>query len=293
MRLLKATDELKNLLDRFVYKNNSVEFLKDVNDNWVLPEGVKSLEHLQPYLSQMEVIDSTIDEGKTQLARAKERVKLRITDLAYSGSSFKDYKAIDYTVEVKKLHAKREFSKEGFLTLVIWYEEPEFINEVLKVEIAYTTDAAEPIPAAKSVISRKVTRKWKSTNTADIHITDVDGTVIQSVTFTNGYPDDSSFHKITEKHYNTSHEKREEGKKRRSNIIVQVGDGLGYQMYMAGITDIEEKLAAFTVLHASALATYRETGKGKIYDDVANDTQTTWLTADMKSWTVSKLRGEI
>lgn len=292
MRLLKITNELRELLEGFVHNNATIEASKDINDNWVLPESVKVLEHLQPYLSRMELIESTIDSSLTDLARLKEQVKFRITDIAYSGSAFKDYKAIDYTIEVEKLHAKREWNIEGFLTKVTWYKEPEYLNEVLKVEIAYTTDINEPIPAARSVISRTTTRKWYSDN-ADILITDIEGTVIQSVTFTNGYPDDSSFWKVTEKHYKTSHEKRLEGIKRRSNIIVQLGDGLGYQMYVAGITDIENKLAAFLDLHSAAMNTYREGGKGKIYTDIQEDTQTAWLTAEMRSWTISKLRGEI
>jgi hypothetical protein len=293
MRLLKATNSLKKLLDGFVYKNNAVEFFKDTNDNWVIPDQVKILAHIKPYLSQMEVIESNIDSNLTQLARLKEQVNFRITELAYSGSQLKDYRAIDYTTEVQKLHAKREFNNQGFLTLVTWYKEPEFLNPVVQVSIAYTTDSNEPIPAAQSVISRTVTRKWYSEN-KDIHITDDSGNVIQSVTFTNGYPDDSNFWKVTEKYYKTSIEKRKEGIRRRDNTIVQLGDALGADLVMSGEMTIEqadESLSEFLKLHSSAIAAYREGGKGSIYNDIQNDTQTTWLTQARKDLAVSKLKG--
>jgi hypothetical protein len=293
MRILKATEELKSLLDGFVYKNNAVEFFKDINDNWVLPEAVKTLVHIQHYLSQMELIDSEIDPNLTQQARLKEKVKFRITELAYSGSKLKDYRAIDYTTEVQKLHAKREFNNQGFLTLVTWYKEPEFLNPVVQASITYTTDSSEPIPAAQSVISRTVTRKWYSEN-EDIHVTDEEGNVIQSVTFTNGYPDDSSFWKVTEKHYKTSIEKRKEGIRRRDNIIVQLGDALGYDLVSSGemtVDQADENLSEFLKLHSSALAAYREGGKGLIYSDIQNDTVTTWLTQARKDLAVSKLKG--
>lgn len=292
MRIIKLTDQQYKLLNGLTVGNNTLKPYYTTAGFWGLPENVVPL--MPDYFANSEIVESSFDFEKTEIEKQKAGVKFRVTELAYSGASFKDHKAIEYTSEVKNLHAKRTIDKGGFLTNVVWYEEPEFFNEVLKVEVVYETDLNEPIPAAQSVIKRTVTRKWKSTNTEDIHITDINGNVIQSVTFENGYPTDPEFWKVTEKHYKTSAEKRAEGIRRRGNIITQLGDGLGYHLMTGGDTlqQAEEKIAGLMVRHATALSVYRESGKGSVYIDVQADT-TEWMTQELKDYTVAKLRGEV
>jgi hypothetical protein len=300
MKLLKATDPLKNLLDRFVYQNNAVEFFKDSNDNWVLPEAVKILPHIQPYLSQMELVESEIDQNLTELARMKEKVKFRASELAYPGSNFKDYRAIDFLIEIPNLIPVKEYDPvSGLQIKEVWYEELDAegnpINDVIKVE-DYVHNLAEDsnIPAARTVLSTFENIKFKATNTEDIHITDVDGNVIQSVTFTDGYPDDPSFWRVRKRYFNTPKQRREAGIKRRQNLVNEVEEYL-YGELMSVYTDVEiiKMLTELLSTHNQAIDVYLKSGaesEGDIYSSIQTDTRE-WLTQEMKDKVVQKLKG--
>jgi hypothetical protein len=297
MRLLKATEQLKNLLDGFVYNHNAVKFFKDSNDNWVLPEAVKILPHIQPYLSQMELVESEIDQNLTELARMKEKVKFRASELAYPGSNFKDYRAIDFLIEIPNLIPVKEYDPvSGLQIKEVWYEELDAegnpINDVIKVE-DYVHNLAEDskIPAARTVLSTFENIKFKATNTEDIHITDVDGNVIQSVTFTDGYPDDPSFWRVRKRYFNTPKQRREAGIKRRQNLVNEVEEYL-YGELMSVYTDVEiiKMLTELLSTHNQAIDVYLKSGaesEGDIYSSIQTDTRE-WLTQEMKDKVVTK-----
>jgi hypothetical protein len=269
MKLLKTSESLVMLLSGFENEGKRIEAYKDINNNWVFPEAIKTISWLSEYVPQMELIESEIDQDLTQAAWEKERI-IHVIDSIVQPGIAKPTEAIDYKIELtKKLHAKRATTNQGFVTPVIWYIEPEFENEAVRVDVDYVTDQDEPIPAAQSLLHRTVRRRWKTT--------------------TGEY----GAEKITIKYYRTTAEKRAEGIRRRSNIITLLGDGLGYQLINGGMTKAkaESALSNFMQLHNSAISVYREGGKGSIYADVEKDDQTTWLTPELKDYTIKTLKG--
>lgn len=283
MRLLKATEELYRLLNPLLQFN----FLKDVNNDWVISGTVIDQADFEPYWSQMEAIDSTIDQELTDIARAKEQVKFRITELAYGGSRFKNHKAIDFKIEVPNLIDDRTFNTlTGLPNKEVWYNAIDvngvLSDEVLKVEdFDWTFLEDSTIPAARTVTRSSEWQKYKATNTEDIHITDIDGNVIQSVTFTDGYPDDPSFHREVVKHYRTQKQRREVGIKRRSNLISYL-EGYLFQNELATGKSQATIITNLTNLFNSyqqQISVYKESGSehtGDIYSSLEADA-TDWF----------------
>lgn len=128
-------------------------------------------------------------------------------------NKFKDFSApphsLDYIIDVKpRFHAIRNFNA-GLVQVVRWYEwdyenpnpAERAIQEILKVEIKWTLADDSPFKATKSVLRRKTTRWWMTTNNEYIPGTE----------------------KVTYKEYDSIIDKREEGRRRRQNIITLAG----------------------------------------------------------------------
>jgi hypothetical protein len=272
MRLLKTSESLARLLSGFENEGKRIEAYKDINNNWVFPESIKTISWLSAYIPQMELIESEIDHDLTQAAWEKERIIHAIDSIVQTGIA-KPTEAIDYKIELtQKLHAKRELQKTGFVTPVTWYRDydgNEYAAEVLRVDVTYHTDESDPIPAAQTVLYRDTVRRWKTT----------DGQY--------------GAQKVTRKYYPTLAEQRAEGRRRRGNILTLVEQGVSERLYVAGYSpeQIKSMLSSFTSKHSAVISTYLEGGIDPIYTDIDNDQDTEWLTAELKDYIIKTLKG--
>lgn len=218
-------------------------------------EDAKQLEKLIDSEHEKSILESdavAIRDGNIYSIAEPEIVEL-------SAVNGKDHTAIDYITELKdgvKLHKEEVLKIDGLVDIVTFYN--NYVDagnkgtEILTVEHVWNVDETETIPAARKVLSRTKTRKWKTK--------------------------DGNYHtkqKVTTKLYDTEKKKNEEGKRRRENILFIAQGGIATILLLTGtspdLDDAEGKLIDAFGVHANAIATYIKSGKGSIYDDITND----------------------
>lgn len=273
--LLRASDEVKRIIDKFQFDHSQIEFSVEETGAWCLPATVKNDPALLPlakFFAEMEQVESRIDNELTSQRRTEESIRYRITELAYSGSSHKDYKAIDFKIEVPNLIDDREFdTSTGLPKKEVWYNAIDangvLSDEVLKVEnFTWTLLEDSTIPAAKTVIRSSEWQKYKAVNPEEV----------QGVTFTDGYPDDPSLHREVIKHYRTPKQRRAVGMKRRTNLVSYL-EGYLYQSELAtGKTEatVVTNLTNLFNEYLKQIQVYEESGaehEGDIYSSLEAD----------------------
>lgn len=135
-------------------------------------------------------LDAALD-NLVSMHQGQDKPYHKIYDLVREGVKDKDFRDIDYTVElIQPLYPKRTFYK-GELRLVEWFSDSELTNKILRVEIAYVRDYFG------FAVSRTTVRKWVLSN--EQYCTEV---------------------KVTEKKYTINTiDQITEGKRRRENIV--------------------------------------------------------------------------
>ncbi len=115
--------------------------------------------------------------------------------------------------------------------------------------------------------------------------------------------------------YNTRRKSHEEGIRRRKNIEEQLIDNVALAGILSAVfadeNDAYDKLVELQEAHENAFASWINSGRGSLYDDITNDTTHTWLTSTIadnentqaecdwmigltfKSYIVEKLKGNI
>lgn len=185
----------------------------------------------------------------------------------------KEFQNINYKIELKNGESLTpvfiihfDGANAGLLDKTQYYKDYVDDNNkgtlVLEVHEVYTIDESEPtLPhSAKPALDRVKT--WK-------HVKKSDGLV------------DEENVKTKPKQYNTRAKRHKEGNRRRGNIMEQLIDHTGLAGVLSGAFSSEEdafdKLTAMQTLHSAAFTSWENSGRGPIYDDITNDSTTSWL----------------
>lgn len=181
-----------------------------------------------------------------------------------------DFRDINYKTELVtgiKLHPVFTFGITGLLEQTIYYKDYIDDNdkgeEVLKAEITWVIDNDETIPSAKSIISRETKRSWM-----------------------NKEGNYSSKTKISPKKYDTKDKKNDAGSRMRLNLRRDAEYKIGTALFFADIStnggntlNPTDVMTNFLEHYTKAFYTWHITGKGTLYDDIQNDSETfhNWL----------------
>jgi len=191
-----------------------------------------------------------------------------ILNLVHDYLKKKSIHDINYVTELKsniKLHPVQVLTNSGLLQKTEWYN--KYVNPlnkgdlILTVEEEYTTQSEDINlnPTARTVISRKKTRKWAKKN----------GSI------------DHSNKKVTPKKYDTSRKRNKEGKRRRENIIDVLAEHTAMGGILSGIfideNDANDKLTLIMEDFSGAITTYIKTGRGTLFSLMQNDVNHIWL----------------
>ena len=219
--------------------------------------------------------DSILNNTSTLISNDDE---LEI-DAITKGVSHKDFKLRNYISELDngfKLHPERTWLKEGLIDVVTYYlgyvDESNKGTEILRVEHQWVLadDIEEPLKSAKKVKSRTKTRKWKK-KSGNYHESE----------------------KVTTKPYIEAGIIGAEGRRRRQNIMDMIQVGVVTILLIKQVSpdtaDAEMKLIYATNYHATAMDIYSKSGKGPLYDDIANDNQHTWFNEIIGATAMSSL----
>lgn len=178
----------------------------------------------------------------------------------------KSLKNINYKKELSSgecLHPVHNIGLDGLIQDTTYYADyvdaQNLGTEVLKVVEEYVVDENEPIPSAKSVLSRVKYWDYKKT----------DGTYDRL----NYKP----------KTYDTLNKRAKEGIARRENIINRVKKSIGYCLVFtgnaSGDSEAEDLMGLLLKEHSAGFATYKEGGKGPLFSDLEADVTFSWLDA--------------
>lgn len=187
--------------------------------------------------------------------------------------------SIDYKKELKsgvsytpKFFIHYSGINAGLLEKTEYYK--DYVDEndegelVLVVEETYTIDDSDQTIPHSAKPAQERDKKWK-------HVRKLDDQV----------EDDESKIKTKNKKYNTRKKRHNEGKRRRDNILEQLIDHVGLGGILSGVfsdpSDAYNKLTEMQELHANAFDSWMNSGRGSLYDDVAADTDTTWLDTEV------------
>jgi len=179
----------------------------------------------------------------------------------------KDFRTINYKNELENsntLHPVETFFANGLIDSVVYYFGYQDANnqgkEILKVTHNWTVDESEPIPSARSILSRDKTWRWVQGN--------------------GEYNIDT---KIKEKIYDTLKKRNEEGKRRRDNIFnlaqIDIEKILIVNNLAPNQSDAIDMMIDLFEEYAQRFNTWRNTGKGKIYTELVNDDKFDWFSS--------------
>lgn len=184
----------------------------------------------------------------------------------------KDFRSINYKTELKSgVHYNPVFtfhtsgSHSGLLEKTEYYKDFVDANNkgtlILVVEESYTLeDAPQLYNSVTAVLSRTKTWKYATKPNGDLDEVNV---------------------KTKTKLYDTRKKRHDETIRRRDNILEQLIDNVGLAGVLSGtfanITEAHESLTDIQLNHAAAMDAWMSSGHGTIYDDIANDTNLTWL----------------
>lgn len=150
------------------------------------------------------VADDTLLDNIISNHAKTEDLNYVIFDYLPNGDPGKDFRSVNYKVELLiSLYPVKTFLG-GFLTLVEYYADRNQTIKILDVDISYTVKEDADYPASKTVESRTTTRLWYRKN----------GKL------------DSKRSKVTTKYYDDITAVRYEGKRRRKNIVDLSGEDL-------------------------------------------------------------------
>ena len=201
-----------------------------------------------------------INEAQTEINELIETASgYAIQDIALVN---KDIRAINYKTEIITSLLADRIIQAGLVTRVDWYEEKNnnvFDKLVLRVDVNYNLDMSEPIPAARAVIDRTTDRTWARKN---------------------GRTLDNRSKKTSHKVYSPE-AIRQEGLRRRNNILTIASNNVGVALILTGEAndqqEAEEKIVQFLTTHSDLITVYKEGGKGGIYDATQSDVVNIWL----------------